>query len=75
VRKIRELLDRSDLGAPFYFDSVRVNLGLFQSDVNVIWDLAAHDLSIFMYLLQGEPLAVTRLERATRPADWRMSRT
>jgi predicted dehydrogenase len=72
--EIRELLDRGDLGAPFYFDSVRVNLELFQSDVNVIWDLAARDLSSFMYLLQGSRGLFTRLERATRPADWRMSR-
>jgi hypothetical protein len=69
VRKIRELLDRSDLGAPFYFDSVRVNLGLFQSDVNVIGDLAAHDLRSSCISSRGSRGLFTRLERATRPAN------
>jgi len=69
VRKIRELLDRGDLGEPFYFDSVRVNLGLFQSDVNVIWDLAAHDLSIFMYLLQRDPRSVHAVGASHSPSE------
>ena len=59
VRKIRELLDSGDLGEVLYFDSVRVNLGLFQKDINVIWDLAPHDLSIMDYLLRSEPIAVS----------------
>lgn len=59
VRKIRELLDSGDLGEVLYFDSVRVNLGLFQKDINVIWDLAPHDLSIMDYLLRAEPIAVS----------------
>ncbi|HTP13725.1 MAG TPA: Gfo/Idh/MocA family oxidoreductase, partial [Bacteroidota bacterium] len=46
VRKIKELVDRGELGDILYFDSVRVNLGLFQHDINVIWDLAPHDISI-----------------------------
>src|SRR5262249_24882027 len=46
VRKIRKLIDDGALGDLYYYDSLRVNLGLFQHDVNVIWDLAPHDLSI-----------------------------
>lgn len=52
VIKIKELIDRNELGNIIYFDSERINLGLFQRDVNVIWDLAPHDLSIMTYLLQ-----------------------
>jgi len=59
VRKIRELLDSGDLGEVLYFDSVRINLGLFQKDINVIWDLAPHDLSIMDHLLRQEPLAIS----------------
>src|SRR6516164_1327962 len=55
VRKIRQLLDEGTLGKLFYYDSTRVNLGLFQHDVNVIWDLAPHDLSIVDYLIGGRP--------------------
>jgi predicted dehydrogenase len=51
VIKIKELIDKSELGNIIYFDSERINLGLFQRDVNVIWDLAPHDLSIMTYLL------------------------
>ncbi len=51
VRKIKELIDANELGTIKYFDSVRINLGLFQHDINVIWDLAPHDLSILHYLL------------------------
>ena len=53
VRKIKALLDEGALGDLLYFDSVRINLGLFQHDVNVIWDLAAHDFAILTYLLDG----------------------
>ena len=59
VRKIRELVDSGDLGNIMYFDSVRVNLGLFQKDINVVWDLAPHDLSIMDYLLRMNPVAMT----------------
>jgi predicted dehydrogenase len=59
VRKIRELVLNGELGQPYYYDSVRINLGLFQHDVNVIWDLAAHDLSILQYVLPGNPVAVS----------------
>ncbi len=51
VRKIKELIDNGELGEIYYYDSVRVNLGLFQHDVSVIWDLAVHDLSILDYIL------------------------
>src|SRR5438309_11579750 len=55
VRKIKELVDGGVLGPIYYYDSTRVNLGLFQHDVNVIWDLAPHDLSIIDYLTGLEP--------------------
>ena len=51
VRKIRELVAGGELGRVLYFDSVRINLGLFQPDFNVIWDLAPHDLTIMDYVL------------------------
>jgi predicted dehydrogenase len=59
VRKIREIVTSNTLGDIYYYDSVRVNLGLFQSDVNVIWDLAVHDLSIMDYVLPIKPIAVS----------------
>jgi len=60
VRKIKELIDKGELGDIIYFDSVRINLGLFQHDVNVVWDLAPHDLSIMNYVLKDKvPIAVT----------------
>jgi len=58
VRKIRQLLDENALGNLYYYDSTRVNLGLFQHDVNVLWDLAPHDLSIMDYLIKGTPEAI-----------------
>lgn len=58
VRKIQELVDNGTLGPLYYFDSTRVNLGLFQHDVSVVWDLAPHDLSIMDYLLGSQPEAV-----------------
>ncbi len=58
VCKIRDLIDTGVLGSLYYYDSMRVNLGLFQSDVNVIWDLAPHDLSIMQHLLRKKPQAV-----------------
>ena len=51
VKKIKQLIDEDVLGELYYFDSIRVNLGLFQRDVNVIWDLAPHDLSIMNFLI------------------------
>ena len=58
VRKIRQLIDEGALGKLYYYDSTRVNLGLFQHDVNVIWDLAPHDLSIMDHLMDAEPETV-----------------
>jgi predicted dehydrogenase len=59
IRKIKELIDTGELGDIFYLDSVRINLGLFQNDVNVLWDLAPHDLSIVDYLLGRLPDSLT----------------
>src|ERR1700683_4177836 len=58
VRKIVELTESGALGDLYYYDSLRVNLGLFQHDVSVIWDLAPHDLAIMDHLIKGEPEAV-----------------
>ena len=59
VRKMKELIDDNVLGNLYYFDSTRVNLGLFQHDVNVIWDLAPHDLSIMDYVIKEKPVAIS----------------
>jgi len=59
VRKIKEILDSGDCGTPFFIDSIRINLGLFQHDVNVLWDLAPHDLSIIDYLIGRLPKSVS----------------
>jgi len=59
VRKIRQLIDDGKVGRLLHYDSVRINLGLFQHDVNVLWDLAVHDLSIMDYLLDRLPVAVS----------------
>lgn len=58
VKKIREIVDKGTLGSLYYFDSTRVNLGLFQHDVSVVWDLAPHDLSIMDHVLRVKPEAV-----------------
>lgn len=60
VRKMHELVE-SGLGDMYYYDSVRVNLGLFQHDVSVVWDLAVHDLSILDYVLPEKPVAVSTI--------------
>ena len=59
VRKIHELIREGELGQPYYYDSVRVNLGLIQHDVDVIWDLAVHDISILNYVLPVRACAVS----------------
>jgi len=59
VQKIQELVAGDELGSIYYYDSVRVNLGLFQRDVNVLWDLAVHDLSILDYVIPSRPVAVS----------------
>lgn len=64
VRRIRTLIDEGAVGDIYYYDSVRINLGLFQNDVNVIWDLAVHDLAIMDYLLDERPIAVSVIAAA-----------
>jgi predicted dehydrogenase len=59
IRKMRDVIANGELGRIFYYDSIRVNLGLFQRDVNVISDLAVHDFSILDYLLGEHPTAVS----------------
>ena len=59
VQKMRELAQGGELGDIHYYDSVRINLGLFQHDVNVLWDLAVHDLSIMDFVLGCQPVAVS----------------
>lgn len=58
VRKMKELIDTDIIGTPRYFDSARINLGLFQPDINVLWDLAPHDISILTYLITETPLSI-----------------
>jgi predicted dehydrogenase len=58
VKKIWQLLDEGTLGKLYYYDATRVNLGLFQHDINVLWDLAPHDLSIMDYLIKVRPEAI-----------------
>ena len=59
VQKIRDLIVDGSIGKIYYYDSTRINLGLFQRDVNVIWDLAVHDFAILDYLLDEQPIAVS----------------
>lgn len=59
VRKMKETVESGELGELLYFDSVRINLGLFQRDINVVWDLAPHDLSIMDFIIERQPEAVT----------------
>src|SRR5437868_14661105 len=56
VKKLREIIESGDLGEIYYYDSVRLHLGLFQPDVNVLWDLAPHDLSVLTYLIRKKPV-------------------
>jgi predicted dehydrogenase len=58
VRRMKQIIDGGLLGDLYYYDSTRVNLGLFQHDVNVLWDLAPHDLSVMDYLIKEKPEAV-----------------
>ncbi len=59
VRKIKEIIEKGELGDLIYYDSTRMNLGLFQQDVNVVWDLAPHDISIMDYLMPFKKVAVS----------------
>ncbi|MBD0370342.1 MAG: Gfo/Idh/MocA family oxidoreductase [Pyrinomonadaceae bacterium] len=58
VRKIKEIIDSGEIGDLLYFDSTRINLGLFQKDINVVWDLAPHDLSIMDFVVGRAPLEI-----------------
>jgi predicted dehydrogenase len=69
VRRIKELVESGSLGRLYYYDSVRVNLGLFQHDVNVLWDLAVHDLSIMDFVLGEQPRAVAATGAAHIPGQ------
>jgi predicted dehydrogenase len=69
VEQMRRLVKGGELGEIFYYDSVRVNLGLFQTDVNVLWDLAVHDFSIMDHLLESRPVAVSATAMAHVPAQ------
>ena len=59
VRKIKEIVSGGLLGPVYYYDSVRINLGLYQRDINVLWDLAVHDLAIMDHVLEARPCAVS----------------
>jgi predicted dehydrogenase len=61
VRKIKEIVSSGELGELLYFDSNRINLGLFQRDINVVWDLAPHDLSIMDYIIGRQPLGLSAI--------------
>jgi predicted dehydrogenase len=67
VRRIKQLLVNAELGSLYYYDSVRVNLGLVQHDVSVIWDLAAHDFSIMDHLISAQPRGVSAMGAAHLP--------
>jgi predicted dehydrogenase len=58
VRTLRRIVQSGELGQVYYINSVRVNLGLFQRDLNVVWDLAPHDLSMILFVLEQEPISV-----------------
>ncbi len=58
VQKIKQLIDSNELGLVTYLDSTRINLGLFQPDINVLWDLAPHDISILNYLVKERPYSI-----------------
>ena len=69
VRKLHELVRTDAFGPVRYYDSTRVNLGLFQPDVNVLWDLAVHDLSIMDHVLEGSPIAVSATGQSLIPGQ------
>jgi len=68
VRKIRELLQSGEIGNVYYYDSVRINLGLFQHDANVLWDLAVHDLSILDFLVSLDIEAISAIGQRHGPS-------
>jgi predicted dehydrogenase len=69
VRKMHELVNAEGFGKIRYYDSTRVNLGLFQHDVNVLWDLAVHDLSIMSYIIDEQPTAVSATGHSQGPGQ------
>jgi predicted dehydrogenase len=69
VNKAKEIIQRGELGQIYYIDCVRVNLGLFQNDINVVWDLAPHDVSIVLYLLDQQPESVSGQGKAHLKPD------
>jgi predicted dehydrogenase len=71
VRKIRQLIDTGEFGEIYYYDSVRVNLGLFQRESNVLWDLGPHDFSIMDYLIDEQPTGISAIgAKPVRRGDW-----
>lgn len=68
VRKLRDILRAGELGELAYIDTARLNLGIYRDDVNVVWDLAPHDISIMNYLLGSGPTSVSAWGRAHRPS-------
>ena len=68
VRKLKTLIDSGELGDIYYYDSVRVNLGLFQPDTNVLWDLAPHDFALMTYLLDKRPVGISAV--GSCPVRW-----
>ena len=69
IKKIKSFIDSGELGDIYYVDSVRINLGLFQNDINVLWDLAPHDLSIVDHLLGNLPKSVSAMGTSHTGAD------
>jgi predicted dehydrogenase len=69
VNKMKELITSGELGHIYYINTTRVNLGLFQEDINVVWDLAPHDVSILNYILGSDPLTVSAQGKAYIQAD------
>lgn len=70
VRKLREMVDSGELGDLLYYDSIRINLGLFQPDVDVIWDLAPHDFSILDYVISQRPLSISAHGASHSPTNF-----
>jgi len=70
IQKIKKIIDKNMIGEIQYIDSTRINLGLFQSDVNVLWDLAAHDISICSYLMNENPISVQAMGKSHTDSDF-----
>ena len=70
AKKLRDLVESGELGDLLYYDSTRVNLGLFQPDVDVIWDLAPHDFSILDHVITERPKAISAIGRSHTPSGF-----